>query len=310
MSRWDGFEELVEVINSGSFSAAARVLGVSKSHVSQQISRLEDRLNTRLLHRTTRKISLTETGALYYEQARQVVEDLQAAERVVTMLQEEVKGQLRISAPHLIGEALLVPALAEFLETNTELEIELHLSSRKIDLIEERFDLAIQVGARKDVNVVNRGLAPANFHVVASPDYLQRHPAPQQPSDLKHHSCLLFVDSRFSRPWRFRGSPGSKKPISIPIKSKWRSNSGHALRSAAEQGLGLAYLPDYYLREALASGTLLTVLDDWQTIEREIVVIYQHKAHLSAKIRLFSQFLVGYFARAVAARTPDTPMPM
>ena len=240
MSRWEGFEELVEVVNSGSFTAAAHTLGVSKSHVSQQISRLEDRLNTRLLHRTTRKISLTETGAIYYEQCRQVVEELEAAEQAVTSLQQEIKGQLRISAPNLIGEALMVPALAQFLTQHPQLDIELHLSGHRVDLVDERFDLAVQLGARKDINVVNKLLAPTNFHLVASPDYLQRHDPPQTPADLKQHQCLHFLDAGVSRPWHFKGPGGT---VSVSIKSRWRSNSGYALRSAAEQGLGLAYLP-------------------------------------------------------------------
>ncbi|MDA1370621.1 MAG: LysR family transcriptional regulator [Proteobacteria bacterium] len=294
MSRWEGFEELVEVVNSGSFSAAARVLGVSKSHVSQQVSRLEDRLNTRLLHRTTRKLSLTETGALYYEQARQVVEDLESAEQAVSYFQQEIKGELRIAAPHLIGEALMVPALAQFLEQHPGLDIELLLSGQRVDLVDERFDLAIQVGARKDINVVNKLLAPTSFHVVGSPAYLLRHAPPQTPEDLKQHQCLLFMDTGSTRPWRFQGDKGS---VSMSIKSHWRSNSGHALRSAAEQGLGLAYLPDYYLQHSLVDESLVTLLNDWQSPDREIVAIYQHKRHLSTKIRVFTEFLKEFFTR-------------
>jgi DNA-binding transcriptional LysR family regulator len=247
-----------------------------------------------LLHRTTRKISLTETGAIYYEQCRQVVEELEAAEQAVTSLQQEIKGQLRISAPHLIGEALMVPALAQFLTQHPLLDIELHLSGHRVDLVDERFDLAIQAGARKDINVVNKLLAPTNFHLVASPDYLQRHAPPQTPADLKQHQCLHFLDAGVSRPWRFKG-PGNT--VSVSIKSRWRSNSGHALRSAAEQGLGLAYLPDYYLQHSLASGTLVTLLQAWQSPDRDIVAIYQHKRHLSTKMQLFTGFLEEFFAR-------------
>ena len=294
MSRWEGFEELVEVVNNGSFSAAARVMGVSKGHVSQQISRLEDRLGTRLLHRTTRKLSLTETGEIYYKQCLQVVEDLEAAERAATQLQEQVKGLLTISAPHLIGEALLVPALAEFQKSHPELEVDLHLSSHRVDLIQEHIDVAIQVSARTDINVVNLALTPTRFHVVASPAYLEKHGQPQTPQDLKRHNCLLFVDAGETRPWRFKGS---KRDLSISVNSSWRSNSGHALRSAAENSLGLAYLPDYYLGDDLAAGKLVTVLDAWQAIDRDVVAIYQHKRHLSAKVRLFTQFLVAHFAQ-------------
>lgn len=296
MSRWEGFEELVEVVNSGSFSAAARVLGVSKGHVSQQISRLEDRLNTRLLHRTTRKLSLTETGEVYYQQCSQVVEDLESAERAITTLQAEAKGPLKISAPHLIGEILLVPAISEFQKNNPQLEIDLHLTSHRVDLIEDHFDIAIQVGKREDVNVVAKTLAPTNFHVVSSPEYLKSHGVPVKPADLKQHNCLLFVDGGVSKPWRFRGSKGT---VSVSVKSNWRSNSGHVLRSAAVRGLGLAYLPDYYLRDDLTNGRLVTILNNWQTIDRDIVAVYQHRRHLSAKIRLFTEFLAQYFENEI-----------
>lgn len=292
MSRWEGFEELVEVVNSGSFSAAARVLGVSKGHVSQQISRLEDRLGTRLLHRTTRKLSLTETGEIYYKQCRQVVEDLETAERAVNQAQEQVKGQLTISAPHWIGEALLVPALAKFQQTHPDLEVELLLGGHRVNLIDEHIDIAIQVGARKDINVVNLVLTPTRFHVVASPEYIEKHGVPSKPQELKQHNCLLFVDAGQTRPWRFKSSRGA---LNISVNSTWRSNSGHALRSAAEHSLGLAYLPDYYLGEDLASGKLVTVLDDWQAIDRDVVAIYQHRSHLSAKVRLVTQFLAAHF---------------
>lgn len=294
MSRWEGFEEFVEVVNQGSFSAAARALGISKSHVSQQVSRLEDRLHTRLLNRTTRKLSLTETGEIYFAQCRQVVEDLEAAENAVNSYQEEIKGQIRIAAPHLIGEALMVPALAQLSKQNPSLKIELDLTSNRVDLIGERFDLAIQVGARQEVNVVNKKLAPTNFHVVASPDYLIEFGTPVKPADLKTHHCLLFVGGGYSKPWRFKSPQGAQ---TIHVNSSWSSNSGHVLRAAAEQGLGLAYLPDYYLRDALAQEALVTVLNDWRAIDREIVLIYPHKRHLSAKLRVLTEFLTDFFAR-------------
>jgi len=298
MSRWEGFEELVEVVNCGSFSGAAKVLGVSKGHVSQQVSRLEDRLKVRLLHRTTRKISMTEIGEIYYRQCRQVVEDLESAEQAINTLQRQVKGQLRISTPHLIGEILVVPALAEFIKLHPALDVDLHLSSRRVDLIEERVDLAIQVGARKQANVVNHRLASTVFHVVASPEYLESHGIPEKPADLKQHNCLLFVDAGNSKPWKFKGPRGV---VRVRVKNSWRSNSGHALRCAAEQGLGLAYLPDYYLRDNLADGSLVAVLNSWQAIDREIVAICQHRRHLSTKIRLLTEFLSEHFQREIGS---------
>jgi len=296
MSRWDGFEELVEVVKCGSFSAAALALGVSKAHVSQQISKLEERLGTRLLHRTTRKISLSETGKIYYEQCRQIVEDLENAEQSITNLQNDVQGLLRISAPHLLGEVLLIPALAAFLKRHPKLEVDIDLNSHKVDLIADRYDIAIQVGERTDINVVNRILAPTRFHVVASPDYLQRCGTPRHPDDLKHHRCLMFSDYGQVKPWRFSGPDGI---VSVTLVSHWRSNSGHGLRAGAKEGLGLAYLPDYYLKEDIAEGRLVKVMDEWQSTDRNLVAIYQHRQHLSSKIRLFTEFMRENFLNEI-----------
>ncbi len=295
MSRWEGFEEFVQVVKSGGFSAAARVLGVSKGHVSQQVSRLEDRLGARLLYRTTRKVSPTEIGELYYQQCRQIVEDLEEAERSINSLQQETRGLLKISAPHLLGEAHIVPALADFLKQHPKLEIELNLSSRKIDLVEDGYDLAIQVGAHTETNVVNQKLAPTGFSVVGSPEYFQHFGAPLKPSDLKKHRCLVFTEYGQGKRWKFVGPKGL---IRISVPSQWHSNSGHALRAAAKQGLGLAYLPGYYLKEEVSAGNLKIVLQDWSAVDRDIVAIYQHKRHLSAKIRLFVEFLKQHFEAA------------
>ncbi len=294
MSKWEGFAELVAVVDCGGFSAAARVLGVSKSHVSQQVSRLEERLNTRLLHRTTRKLSLTETGSLYYAHARQVVEELEAADAAVTSLQQEVKGELRIAAPHLIGEAVLVPALAAFTARHPQLQVDLHLAGHQVDLVEQRFDLAIQMGAVARGSHIRRPLARTRFHVVASPDYLAAYGSPQEPSELAGHRCLQFVAEGFHKPWRFHGRQGV---IDVKINPSWRSNSGHVLRLAAEAGQGLAYLPDYYLQQALDAGRLRVVLEEWPAVEREIVALCQHRRHLSSKLSRLIDHLSQYFSR-------------
>ncbi len=152
-------------------------------------------------------------------------------------------------------------------------------------MIGNRYDIAVEVGERKDINVVNRILAPTRFHVVASPDYLQRFAAPKHPDDLKHHLCLLFS--------------GSEGIFSVTPKCGWRCNSGHGLRAGAKQGLGLAYLPDYYLKEDLAQGKLIKVMNDWQSADRNLVKIYQHRRHVSSKIRLFTEFMRETFCKEI-----------
>ena len=291
-SRWEGIEELIAVIDEGSFSSAAKRLGISKAHVSQQISRLEDRLGTRLLHRTTRKVSVTETGAIYADRCRSILADLESTELAVSTLQNEVRGKLRISSPHLLGEVLLLPALTEFQRSHPMLEIDIDLTSRRIDLIDEHYDLAIQLGERKDVNVVNKTLTTTRFHVVASPEYINKHGSPQTLEELKQHHCLLFSSRGRVKPWKFRDGDNT---LEVNIKSRWRSNSGHLLRAAAKQGIGLAYLPDYYLTEELKTGELVSLINDWQSIDRKVVAIYQHRAHVTSKIHLFLEFLTTFF---------------
>jgi DNA-binding transcriptional LysR family regulator len=292
MSRWKGFEELVKVVEVGSFSGAAKAMGVSKGHVSQRISQLEDRLGVRLLHRTTRKLSLTELGNLYYERCKQVIDDLDAIELAVSDYEQRATGTLKISSPNLLGELHVVPAIADFLIDNPSLEIELNFYGRKVDLVEDAYDVAIQVGARTDINVVNKPLAKTTFQLVAAPRFLNRHGTPEKPSDLKRLRCLTFTEYGVRKPWKFvRGG----QEVSVSGLSRWHSNSGHCLLAAARDSLGLAYLPDYYLAEDLASGRLVRVLEEWNGIERDVVAIYQQRRHLSPKVKLFVDFMQNRF---------------
>jgi DNA-binding transcriptional LysR family regulator len=292
MSRWEGFEELVRVVEAGSFTAAARALGVSKGHVSQRISQLEDRLGVRLLHRTTRSLSLTELGNLYYQRCKQVTEDLDEIEQALSEFQQRATGLLRISSPNLLGEIHIVPAIADFLSAHPRLEIELNFYGRRVDLVEDAYDVAIQVGARTDVNVVNRSLAQTTFQLVASPAFLNRYGTPDAPRDLKHLRCVMFTEYGTSKPWKFvRGD----EKVSVNAMCHWHSNSGHCLLAAARQGLGLAYLPDYYVAADVAAGRLVRVLQEWGGIEREVVAIYQARRHLSAKVKLFVDFMQARF---------------
>lgn len=294
MSRWEGFEELVKVVEVGSFSAAARAMGVSKGHVSQRVSQLEERLGVRLLHRTTRKLSLTELGNLYYERCKQVIDDLDEIEQAVSEYQQRATGLLKISSPNLLGEMHVVPAIADFLADNPSLEIELNFYGRRVDLIEDAVDVAIQVGARTDINVVNKPLAKTTFQLVADPRFLNRYGTPEKPSDLKRLRCLTFTEYGTSKPWRFIRDG---EEVSVTGMCRWHTNSGHCLLAAARAGLGLAYLPDYYVAEDVRTGRLVRVLEEWGGIERDIVAIYQHRRHMSAKVKLFVDFMQDRFDR-------------
>ena len=238
MSRWEGFEELAKVVRVGSFSGATRAMGVSKGHVRQRISQLEDRLGVRLLHRTTRKLSLTELGNLYYQRSKQVIEDLDEIEQAVSKYQQRATGVLKISSPNLLGELhMSVSAIADFLAADPNLEIELDFYSRKVDLVEDAYDVAIQVGARTDINVINKPLAKTTFQLVATPRFLNRYGAPEKPSDLKQLRCVMFTEYGVSKPWQFvRGDD----EVSVTGLCRWHSNNGHCLLAAARDSLGLA----------------------------------------------------------------------
>jgi DNA-binding transcriptional LysR family regulator len=267
-------------------------MGVSKGYVSQRISQLEDRLGVRLLHRTTRKLSLTELGNLYYHRCKQVIEDLAEIEQSVSEYQQRPTGVLKISTPNLLGELHIVPAIADFLADHPSLEIELNFYSRKVDLVEDAYDVAIQVGARTDVNVVNKTLAKTTFQLVATPRFLNRNGTPEKPSDLKHLRCVMFTEYGATKAWKFiRGD----EQVSVSALCRWRSNNGHCLLAAARDSLGLAYLPDYYVAEDIASGRLVRVLEEWGGVERDVVAIYQHRRHLSAKVKLFVDFMQSRF---------------
>jgi DNA-binding transcriptional LysR family regulator len=231
-------------------------------------------------------------GNLYYQRCREVVEELDDIELAVTEFQQKPTGQLKVSTPNLLGEMHIVPAVAEFLATYPALEVELNFYSRRVDLVEDGSDVAIQVGRREDQNVVNRELARTRFQLVASPRFLNRNGSPGKPEDLKSLRCLFFTEHGSSKPWRLR-----KGELEVTIRGRcyWQSNSGHCLLAAARAGLGVAYLPDYYLANDIRDGTLVPVLDEWCGVDRDIVAIYQHRRLMTTKLRLFVDFLARRF---------------
>lgn len=292
MSRWEGFEELVNVVKAGSFSGAARAMGVSKAYISQHISLLEERLGTRLLNRTTRKLSLTELGTLYYQRCCQVVDELDEIESAVVEFQQQPTGLLKISSPNLLGGMHIVPAISDFINLYPSLDIELNFYSREVDLVEGRYDIAIEVGKRKNMNVVHRTLSNTTFRLVASPGFLNKHGVPGRPEDLKHLHCIQFSEDGQTKSWKL--SNGAED-VFVRGQCSWQSNSGICLLSAVRKGMGIAYLPDYYLAEDLKNKTLIPILEDWEGIKRDIVAIYQHRRHPTAKVKLFVDFLEKRF---------------
>ncbi|MBV7298892.1 LysR family transcriptional regulator [Enterovibrio paralichthyis] len=301
MNRWSGVEEFVEVVNSGSFTAAARKLGVSTSHVSRRIDALENRLTTRLLYRTTRQITLTEVGRMYFEHCNNLIEQFADVEALVTQMQTEPVGTLKITAPSVFGEKYIAPLANDFMQVHTKLSVEFHFTNDVVDIVHDGYDLAIRTGELKDSTLMARKLAPRRLYVCASPRYLKEHGYPKHLEDLQSHNCLVgLVDT-----WAFEenGTPVQYKP-----KGRWHGNSGSAVLDATLQGLGLAQLPDYYVSRKLLSGDLVEVLPDYRSPDSSVWAVYPFNRNLSAKVRLFVDFLTERFSHHLPWEHEDEPL--
>ena len=289
MSRVVDLEIFVEVVDQGSFTHAADRLGVSKSFVSKQISALEDHLGVRLLNRTTRKIATTDAGLAFYERARRILDDIDEAERAVMQLNTAPRGTLKISAPMTFGLQYLTPIATQFMCENDELTIDVDFSDRQVDVIDEGFDLAIRIGNLADSSFIAKKIADIRLVVCASPEYLERFGRPQKPADLASHKCMHYAYQASPNTWRFESEEG--EVVHVAVEGRFRANNGVALQEAARRGLGICILPDFIANEDLKRGTLVEVLSEWMPENRAIWALYPHNRHLSAKVRLFIDYL-------------------
>lgn len=286
--RWDGISEFVYVAEYESFTRAAKELGISTAQVSRQISALEKRLNIKLLYRTTRKVSLTEEGRVFYQHCRGVIDGLDAAEQAVSNLQTKPQGRIKLTAPVTYGEQQLLPLINDFMVQYRDIEVTAFLSNQKIDLIEGGYDLAIRIGKLSDSTMMAKKLSHRTNFVCAAPAYLEKYGVPYSLVDLKPHNCLLGTRDY----WHFiENDKNADKEINLRVSGSVQYNSGHSLVDAALKGLGIVQLPDYYVQKHLASGALVSVLDNYREPEEGIWAIYPHNRHLSPKIRLLVDYL-------------------
>jgi DNA-binding transcriptional LysR family regulator len=286
MDRLSAMVVFARVVEAASFSEAARRLGLSKSAVSKQVTALEERLAAQLLHRTTRKLSLTEAGRSFYERCTQIVRAVEDAERAVSHVQSAPRGILRVNAPVSFGQLALAPALPAFLSQHPELRVELVLEDRRVDAIEAGFDVTIRVARRLvDSSLISRRIASTRIVVCAAPEYLARRGVPETPDALAVHACLLYA---YRQPWHFRGR-------SLEVAGPLLANNGDALREAALAGLGLVQLPAFIVAAELASGALCAVLEPFEARDAAIWALYSPTRHLAGKVRAFVDFLgVGF----------------
>lgn len=285
--QWEGISEFVYVAESESFTQAAKKMRISTAQVSRQISALEKRLNIKLFYRTTRKVTLTEEGSVFYQHCRSVLDGLEAAERAITNLQSTPQGRIKLSAPVTYGEHQILPLVNNFMMQYNNVEVFAYLSNRTVEIVEEGYDLAIRIGKLNDSSMMAKKLSKRTNYACASPEYIQQHGIPYSLSELNNHCCLLGTLDY----WRFKESG---KDISIRVSGKLRYNSGQALVDAALKGLGIVQLPDYYVDAHLQSGELVSFLDDYRVSDEGIWAVYPQNRHLSPKIRLLVEYLAQH----------------
>jgi len=294
MDRLAALTAFAAVVETGSFAAAARRLGRSTSRLSRQVADLEAGLGARLLHRTTRALTLTEAGRAYHEQVARILADLDAADQSVGRLQAAPRGRLRVAAPMSFGIRHLAPALPDFLARYPEIALDMAMNDRFVDLIDEGFDLAVRIGRLAESSLISRRLAPLRRVLCASPDYLAAHGTPRTPDDLAAHACLGYSNLTPQEEWSF-SDPLSRRPWPVRIEARLRINNGDALRLAALAGVGLGLLPTFIVGPDLAAGTLVPLLDPYLRQEGAIHALYPPARHLSPKVRAFVDFLAGRF---------------
>lgn len=286
----------VQVVDSGSFTAAAQRLELTRSVVSKYISRLEDRLKVRLLNRTTRRLSLTEAGQIFYERSQFGLGEIEAAEAEVAKLQATPRGRLKINAPMSFGILHIAPALAEFQRQNPEVQLDMNLDDRQIDLIEEGYDVAIRIAELPDSSMVATPLAPCRHVVCASSDYVERCGAPRTPDDLRKYNILSYRYQDSPNEWRFLSPDG--RFSSVPVSGSIEMNNSLALRQAVLGGAGIMLTPTFIVGEDIAAGSLVKLLPDYRAKEVTIYAVYAGRRHLTPKVRAFIDYMKKRFSDA------------
>ncbi|MDB9856990.1 LysR family transcriptional regulator [Amylibacter sp.] len=293
MDRLTEMEAFASVVDLGGFTDAARKMGLSKSAISKHVSSLEARLGARLLNRTTRRVSPTEIGLAYYDKARQVLDDAGEADAMVTSMQSTPRGSLRLSATSDFGVSHISKALGAFLNRYPEINVNMVLSDRNVDLLSEGFDLAIRIGEMQDSSLRARKLADTSMRVIGSPKYFYEHGVPQKIDDLAQHKLLHFSNQSSGNSWKITSASGEKRLIRAG--GALTVNDGQSLLQAAEAGLGIAYLPSFLYHEAVEYGRLKAVLPDLPVEQLGIHVVYPPGLYTQPKLRAFIDFLVEHF---------------
>ncbi len=289
MDKFESIKAFVQVVDAGGFAAAARRMNVTRSAVNKLVQNLEGELGTQLLKRSTRKVSTTEAGIVFYERGVQLLADLAEAEQEVSQLQVEPRGTLKINAPMSFGTLHLAPVLADFMQLYPQLKVQLILNDRFVDPLEEGFDFTIRIAELPVTgSLMVHFLLPAPRILCAAPAYLQQQGTPDHPSELRQHSCLHYEYLATGGVWRLRGPDGDH---TIRVDGVLCSNNAEVLKDAAVRGLGITMVPTFIADANLQQGQLKQVLPHYHPPEIAICMVYPPSRHLSAKIRVFREFL-------------------
>jgi len=296
MDTFSAIRAFITTVDTGSFSQAARELGTSKATVSKQVAALEDHLRVRLLHRTTRKLNLTDEGHIYVERARRILDDLSDAEDAVLPLGAQPRGRLRISAPHDFGTIHLAEALAVFLGRFPLIRMEIDFSDRLVDLVDEGFDVAIRISRMDDSSLIARRIAPIDMALCAAPGYWKKYGKPTHPRELSTHNAIMYLYLKTPGEWFFCDPTAqTNAPFGVKVGTNLTTNNGGISCSAAVQGVGIFYGPAYIVREALQNGKLESALESFYNAPLGVYAVYPSRKNLSPKVRVFIDFLVEWF---------------
>ncbi|MFK0096379.1 LysR family transcriptional regulator [Pseudomonas sp. NPDC090592] len=287
MNPYEDMRIFAQVMEAGSFTAAADRLGMSKQSVSRRLMQLEERLGVRLLNRSTRRLDATPLGQHYYQSALRLLGEVQQVEHDISGQAQALRGTLRLSAPLSFAMSHLGCLLTEFLQLHPQVDVEVDLSDRAVDLIGEGYDLALRIGALEDSSLIARRIASVERVYCASAAYLQARGTPVQPDELAGHDCLPYGHSRQVQ-WQFRQGG---KAQAIQVAGRMRANNGELLRDAAIAGMGVTYLPTFIVGQALADGRLVTVLQDWTPPALQLSAVYPQHRQVSRPVQGFVEFL-------------------
>ncbi|BDT69536.1 HTH-type transcriptional regulator DmlR [Comamonadaceae bacterium OS-1] len=291
----DKFQEMrafAHVVHEGSFVRAADALDLSKTAVSRLVGDLEARLGTRLLQRTTRKLSLTQEGEVFYERCKELLDGIEEAEAELSTHTGEAIGQLRVNAPVSFGMVHLSPLWPQFMALHPKVVLEVSLADRMVDLVEEGYDLAVRIARLPSSSLVSRSLTSTRLVVCASPEYLRRQGTPTHPSEIAHHAVITYTLLASGDYWEFEGPQG---PVKVKVQPRMRTNSGDTCCAAALGHQGIVLQPAFMVETHLASGALVEVLPQYRAVELGVYALYPSRKHLTPKVRALVDFLVEAF---------------